>query len=71
MIDKLTENAQSDERHAQDYLDPVIEAYKSGIDRTLIRQNLRLSVDERFEQLMSLQQLAEELRAAGKRASHA
>jgi nicotinamidase/pyrazinamidase len=55
----------------QPHIDPVVEAYMSGIDRTLIRQNLRLSVDERFEQLMSLQQLAEELRAAGKRASHA
>ena len=59
------------EGHAQDRIDPVIEAYKNGIDRTLIRQNLRLSVDERFDQLMSLQQLAEELRAAGKRASRA
>jgi nicotinamidase/pyrazinamidase len=53
----------------QDYVDPVVEAYKDGIDLTLIRRNLGLSVDERFEQLMSLQQLAEELRAAGKRAS--
>ncbi|MCU1266900.1 MAG: isochorismatase hydrolase [Acidobacteria bacterium] len=53
----------------QDYVDPVIEAYKDGIDLTLIRRNLALSVDERFEQLMSLQQLAEELRAAGKRVS--
>ena len=59
------------EGHAQDRIDPVIEAYKNGIDRTLIRQNLRLSVDERFDQLMSLQQLAEELRAAGKRQSRA
>ena len=56
---------------SEHYVDPVIEAYKNGIDRTLIRQNLRLSVDERFDQLMSLQQLAEELRAAGKRASRA
>jgi hypothetical protein len=71
MTDKLTENAQRDEGHPQDYVDPVIEAYKGGIDRTLIRQNLRLSVEERFDQLMSLQQLAEELRAAGKRASRA
>ena len=45
--------------------DPVIEAYKRDVDRTLIRENLRLSVEERFEQLMRLQQFAEELRRAG------
>jgi len=47
--------------------DPVIEAYRSGIDISLIKHNLSLSVDERFEQLMSLQRLADELREAGKR----
>ena len=46
--------------------DPVIEAYKRDVDRTLIRQNLRLSVEERFEKLMRLQQFAEELRRAGR-----
>lgn len=50
-------------------LDPVIEAYKKDIDRTLIRENLRLSVEERFEQLMRLQQFAEELRRAGREAT--
>jgi nicotinamidase/pyrazinamidase len=69
MTDKLIRRSQSAEGPLQDHIDLVIEAYQSGIDRTLIRQNLRLSVDERFEQLMSLQQLAAELRAAGKRAS--
>ncbi len=29
--------------------DPVIEAYKKDIDRTLLRENLRLTVEERFE----------------------
>lgn len=48
--------------------DPVIEAYKPGIDLSLIRHNLRLSVDERFEQLMALQRFADELREAGRRA---
>jgi hypothetical protein len=47
-----------------DYVDPVIEAYKKDIDRTLIRYNLRLSVQERFENLMEMQQFAEELVAA-------
>jgi hypothetical protein len=32
--------------------DPVIEAYKRDVDRTLIRENLRLTVEERFDALM-------------------
>ena len=34
------------------------------VDRTLIRENLKLSVEGRFLNLMSLQQFAEELRRA-------
>jgi hypothetical protein len=49
-------------------LDPVIEAYKRDIDLTLIRENLRLTVDQRFQQLMKLQQFAEDLRRAGREA---
>jgi hypothetical protein len=49
-------------------LDAVIEAYKKDIDVTLIRENLRLTVDQRFQQLMKLQQFAEELRRAGRKA---
>ncbi len=49
--------------------DPVIEFYKKDIDRTLIRENLRLTVEQRFEQLMRLQRFAEEMRRAGKDAS--
>lgn len=47
--------------------DPVIEAYMDGIDRTLLRDNLRLTVTQRLERLMSLQQLSDEMRIAGKR----
>ena len=49
-------------------LDPVIEAYKKDIDVTLIRENLRLTVDQRFQQLMKLQQFAGDLRSAGRKA---
>lgn len=49
-------------------LDPVIEAYKKDVDVTLIRENLRLTVDQRFQQLMKLQQFAEDLRRAGRKA---
>jgi hypothetical protein len=44
--------------------DPVIEAYKKDVDRTLIRENLKRSVEERFLNLMELQRFAEELRRA-------
>jgi hypothetical protein len=46
--------------------DPIIEAYKKDIDRTLLRENLKLSVEDRLRQLMQLQQFAEELRKAGR-----
>jgi hypothetical protein len=49
-------------------LDPVIEAYKKDVDRTLLRERLRRSVDERLRDLMSMQAFAHELREAGRRA---
>jgi hypothetical protein len=48
--------------------DPVIELFKTDIDRTLIRENLKRSVTERFERLMELQRFAEELQRAGRQA---
>jgi hypothetical protein len=44
--------------------DPVVEAYKADVDRTLLRRNLGLSVEERIRELMRLGQLAEELQRA-------
>jgi hypothetical protein len=46
----------------------VVEAYKKDIDRTLIRENLKLTVEERFLRAMALQRFAEELRRAGREA---
>ena len=46
--------------------DPVIEAYKRHIDRTLLRQNLRRSATERVRNLIALQRLAMEARRAGR-----
>jgi len=51
-----------------DYVDPVIEEYKKDVDRTLLRENLKLSVEERFRKFEALAQLARELRQAGERA---
>lgn len=49
--------------------DPVVELYKQDVDRTLLRENLRLSVEQRFLRLMELQRFAEELQRAGRMAS--
>jgi hypothetical protein len=53
-------------RSSTEIVDAVIDAYKRDVDRTLIRKNLRLSVEERFLQLMELQRFAAELRRAGR-----
>jgi hypothetical protein len=47
--------------------DPVIEAFKRDVDRTLLRENLRLSVEERLRKLERLQLASEELARAGRR----
>jgi hypothetical protein len=48
-------------------LDPVTERYKQDLDRTLLRENLRLTVEERILNLQRLQAFADELRRAGRR----
>ena len=48
--------------------DPVIEAYKKDVDRTLLRENLKRSVEERLQNLMNFQSFIEEMRVAMKRA---
>ena len=45
--------------------DPVIEAYKKDVDRTLLRENLKLTPEQRICKLMELGQFAEDLRQAG------
>ena len=46
----------------------VIEAFKKDIDRTLIRENLKLTHEERLLKLMELQHLTQELHHEGRRA---
>jgi hypothetical protein len=48
-------------------VDPVVEAFRADVDVTLLERNLRLSVEERFLQLMELQRFANELRSAGRK----
>ena len=47
--------------------DPVIDAYKKDIDRTLIRENLKLTPDERIRKLQSFMELVSALRQAPRR----
>jgi hypothetical protein len=51
-----------------DYCDPVIEVYKKDVDRTLLRENLKLTVEERFLKFKRFWQFAQELREAGQKA---
>ena len=48
--------------------DPVIEAYKKDVDRTLLRERLKRSGEERLRDLTQMQKIAEELRRAGRKA---
>jgi hypothetical protein len=47
-------------------VDRLVEELKKDVDRTLIRENLKLTVEERLVQIMRLQEFAEELRRAGR-----
>ena len=49
-------------------IDEQIKLFLPDVDRSLIRENLRLSVAERFENLMSLQRFAADLRGGMKKA---
>ncbi len=42
--------------------DPVTEAYKKDVDRTLIRENLKLTPDERVRKMISVLRFVAEVR---------
>jgi transcriptional regulator with XRE-family HTH domain len=42
-------------------LDPLTEAYKRDVDRSLLRENLRKTVDERLRSLAEMQEFGREL----------
>jgi hypothetical protein len=46
--------------------DPVIEAYKAHVDRSLLREQLRRPVDERVRNMIASLRFAESLRRAGR-----
>jgi hypothetical protein len=43
---------------------PVIEAYKKDIDRTLLRENLRLTTTERVRKMVAALRFAEAVRGS-------
>ena len=45
-------------------IDPVVEAYKAGVDMSLIEENLRLTPDERLARLQAAVNSVEELKRA-------
>ncbi len=49
--------------------DPVIEAYKRDSDRSLLRENLKLTLEQRRMKLCRLQRFAAELQGAGRGAA--
>jgi hypothetical protein len=52
----------------EDDRDPLIEALKRDIDMTLLHRNLKLTPQERLDQLVEMQRFAAELAAAGRKA---
>jgi len=50
------------------YRDPVVEVYKRDGDRSLLRENLKLTPAQRLEKLLGFSAFAAEMRAAGDRA---
>jgi hypothetical protein len=48
--------------NAAQWSDPVVEVYKRDVDRTLLRENLKLTPAERLVALQQLVEFTEELR---------
>ena len=62
----MTRESKSEIRQTD--IDPVVTAYLADVDLASIRKNLTLTYEERFLQLMELQNFAAELRRAGRKA---
>lgn len=50
-------------------LDDIIDVYKKDVDRSLLREQLQKTPDERLRELVELERLAEELQRGIKRAA--
>ena len=67
MSNRKTDRQQVESEKAEPHVDPVIAAYMKSVDRTLLRENLKLSPTERFEKHEHAAELFDELRKAGER----
>jgi len=47
--------------------DPVIEAYKKDVDRTLLRENLKLTPQQRLEKFVAFMTFLDAARGAARR----
>ncbi|OFW05131.1 MAG: hypothetical protein A3I61_10195 [Acidobacteria bacterium RIFCSPLOWO2_02_FULL_68_18] len=60
-----------DRRHTSDEIvfepDPVIEAYKQDVDRTLLRENLKLTPEQRLEKFVAFMAFLDGVRGAARR----
>ena len=50
-----------------DFIDPVIEIYKKDIDRTALRENLKLTIDERMRKYQTFLKSRDAWRGAAAR----
>ena len=55
----------NDEEH---FVDPVIEVYMRDVDRTILRENLKLTPGQRLEKFVRFSRFVATLREAGQRA---
>src|SRR2546423_11706032 len=50
-----------------DVIDPVVEAYKKDVDRSLLIENLKLTPEERSQKLLRFMEMIYELERAGEK----
>ena len=68
METRLMGNAAMAEDQSTNWQDSVIEVYKRDVDRTLLRENLKLSPAERLAKLQDFVKFLLKLQTAGKKA---
>ena len=56
----------ADALHLAEYVDPVIEVFKKDVDRTMLRENLKLTPNERSRKFERSMKMVFELRRSAK-----
>lgn len=56
----------NDEVEERSSIDDIIDLYKRDVDRTLIRENLKLTPTQRLVNLMKMQEFVDECQRAGR-----